>query len=192
MKSVSIIFIDSLLVLLLSGICIADDSTFRKSKWGMSIAEVKASEPLEVAKEDENFLAYKTSVIGKDVFVAYFFVDNQLTRARYVLADSHSNKNDFIIDYEDFKKILIKKYGNPVQDESIWRNDLYKDDYSDWGTAISIGHLIYFSNWKTKDTGISILLSGENYDISCIIEYSSTNFKETEKKAQEKKALEAF
>ena len=103
-----------------------------------------------------------------------------------MLAESHSNKTDFITDYEDFKKILIKKYGNPTKDESFWKNDLYKDDYSDWGTAISLGHLIYFSTWSTSNTEINNMIMGENYDISCIVEYSSTNLKEIEKKAQEK------
>jgi len=192
MKPVSIIVFIGLIVLHLYGICIADDYTFRKAKWGMSKEEVKMSEQLKVAEEDDNFLVYKTSIIGKDVFVVYFFIDKQLTRARYVLAESHSNKNDFISDYNNFKEILIKKYGNPLKDESFWKNDLFKDDYSSWGTAISVGHLVYLSNWETKDTEITNILSGENYDISCIIEYRSTNLKEIEKKSQEKKALEAF
>jgi len=33
---------------------------------------------------------------------------------------------------------------------------------------------------------------GENFAISCIVEYTSKNLKEIEKKAQEKKALDAF
>ncbi|MGX9367451.1 hypothetical protein ACTVJH_15655 [Desulfoplanes sp. PS50] len=181
-----------LFIMIFSEICSAGDFTFRKTKWGMTTEDVKASEPLQIAKEDEGILGYKTSVLGKNVFVVYFFIDNQLTRARYALVESHSNKNDFITDYEDFKKILMKKYGNPFKDESFWRNDLYKDDYSHWGTAISLGHLIYFSNWKTEDTEISNMLMGENYDISCIVEYSSTNLKEIEKKAKEKKAFEEF
>jgi len=192
MKTLLKVVITCLFVLIFSGICTADDFTFRKTKWGMSAADVKASEPLKIAKEEGNLLCYKTSVLGKDVFIFYFFIDDQLTRARYGLAESHSNKNDFITDYEDFKKILLKKYGNPIKDESLWRNDLYKDDYSNWGTAISVGHLLYFSKWKTKATEINNMLMGENYDISCIVEYSSNNLKEIEKKAQEKKALEAF
>lgn len=191
-KFISNIVVSALLVLFLSGICLADDFTFRKTKWGMSTDEVKSTEPLEVVKEDESLLGYKTSVLGKDVLLIYFFIDNQLTRARYVLVESHSNKNDFINDYDDFKKILIKKYGSPDQNEPLWRNDLYKNDRSDWGTAISLGHLIYFTKWKTNHTEINNVLSGENYDISCIVEYSSTNLKELERKAQEKKALEEF
>ena len=156
------------------------------------LPQVKSSEPLDVAKEDENLLGYETTVIGKDVFVVYFFIDNQLVSARYLLAESHTNRNDFITDYNDFKEILTKKYGKPKQDESLWKNDLYKDDYSDWGFAISLGHLTYLSSWETQDTEIINILMGDNFDISCIVEYSSKNLKEIEKKAQEKKALEGF
>ena len=179
-------------VLLLVGNSFADDYTFRKSKWGMSIEQVRSSEPLEVAQEDQNMLGYKTTVLDKKVWVIYFFVDDKLVRARYFLAESHTNKNDFISDYNDFKEILIKKYGKPKQDEILWKNNLYKDDYSSWGTAISIGHLIYFSSWETQNTDINNMLVGENYDISCIVEYTSKDLKEIEKEAQEKKALDEF
>ena len=192
MKTLLRVVLIGFLVVFFAELSFADEFNFRKTKWGMPIAQVKSSEPLDVAKENENLLGYKTNVIGKDVFVAYFFVDNQLVRARYVLAESHTNKNDFITDYNDFKEILTKKYGKPKQNETFWRNDLYKDDYSDWGTAISLGHLIYLSSWETQDTEINNMLMGENYDISCIVEYSSKNLKEIEKKAQEKKAMDAF
>jgi len=180
------------LVVLLAESSFAGDYNLRKTKWGMSVAQVKSSEPLEVVKEDKDFLGSKTIVIGKDVLLGYFFVDNQLVRARYVLAESHTNENDFITDYNDFKKILTKKNGKPKQDETFWKNDLYKDDYSHWGTAISLGHLVYLSSWETQDTEINLILAGENFDISCIVEYRSKKLKEIEKKAQEKKALEAF
>lgn len=192
MKTVLKIFITGFLVFFLAEPSIAEEFSFRKTKWGMSIEEVKSSEPLKIAQEDENLLGYKTSVIGKDVFVVYFFIENQLLRARYVLAESHINKNDYITDYNDFKEILTKKYGKPKRDETLWKNDLYKDDYSSWGSAIGMGHLIYFSTWETPNTEIGNMLTGDNFDISCIVEYSSKNLKEIEKKAQEKKALDAF
>lgn len=192
MKTLLKVFLVAFFVVAFASLSFAGDYDFRKTKWGMSISQVKSSEPLTVAKEDENLLGYKTTVIGKDVLVIYIFVDNQLVRTKYVLAESHTNKNDFITDYNDFKNILIKKYGKPKQDKTVWRKELYKDDYSRWGTAISLGHLIYFTSWETEDTEISTILMGENYSISCIVEYSSKNLKEIEKKAQEKKALDAF
>ncbi len=192
MKKLLSIILLALFVVLFSESGFAGDYNFRKTKWGMSIAQVKSSEPLEASEESENILGYKTQVLGKNVLVAYFFIDNQLVRTRYILVDSHTNKNDFITDYNDFKEILTKKYGKPKEDESYWKNDLYKDNHSHWGTAISMGHLVYISNWETKDTEINNILTGENFNISCIVEYSSKNLEELEKKAQEKKNLEVF
>ncbi len=158
----------------------------------MSSENVKASEPLKAVKDEKNLIGYKTKVIDKDVFIAYFFIDNQLVRTRYVLAESHSNKNDYIQDYKDFKAILEKKYGKPKLDETIWKNDLYKDDYSGWGTAIGMGHLVYYSSWETKETNITNILTGDNFNITSMVEYSSNKLKELEKKAAEKKALDSF
>ena len=171
---------------------LADDFDFRKTKWGMSVAQVKASEPLAVSKEQDNILMYKTQVIGKDVLLVYIFVDNQLVRAKYILAESHTNRNDYITDYNDFKEIVTKKYGKPSADKTVWKSDLYKDDYKDWGLAVSLGHLIYLSSWKTQNTEIYVLLHGENYDITCGVEYSSKDLEELENKAKEKEALDAF
>lgn len=170
----------------------ADDFTFRKTKWGMSKSDVKNSEPLKLFQEEDDLLVYKTKVLNKNVFVGYVFIDNQLVRTKYVLAESHSNQNDYIDDYLSFKAILEKKYGKPVDDQTIWRNDLYKSEYSDWGMAISIGHLVFHSTWITSSTEIMNILSGDNYEISCEVEYRSTKLKEIEKKAEEKKTLDEF
>jgi len=180
------------ILFLTTNLTLADEFTFRKTKWGMSAAEVKASEPLEVNEKAANMLAYKTKVIGKDVFLGYIFIDDQLVRARYVLSESHSNKSDFIKDYNDFKKILEKKYGPPKLDKTRWKNDLYKDDPSHWGMAISMGHLVYFSIWETSSTKISSILSGDNFKINCGVDFRSKKLEALEKKAEEKKALDAF
>jgi hypothetical protein len=192
MKTILRIVLVGFLVVFFAELSFADEYNFRKTKWGMSIEQVKLSESIDIAEEAENILDYKNSVIGKDVFVSYIFIDNQLVRARYALADSHSNKNDFIIDYNDFKEILIKKDGPPEKDDSFWKNDLFEYDHSKWGTAISSGHLMYISEWETEDTTILNALMGENYKISCVVEYRSKNLENLEKKAKEKKAMEAF
>jgi hypothetical protein len=170
----------------------AEDYTFRKTKWGMSVAQVKASEPFTVAEEDTNKLIYQTKVINKDVALIYRFIDSQLVNSGYVLAEEHSNKNDFIEDYKDFKKILIKKYGEPKEDDKIWRDDLFKDDPSNWGNAISIGSLVYRSQWEIQDTLIALSLSGENYQIKVGVVYISKKLKSLVEKAKGKKALNEF
>lgn len=175
-----------------SNSCWCDDFNFRKSKWGMSMQQVKESEPLEIAHSEENILGYKVKVLDKDVHLGYIFVENKLVRAKYVLAEEHSNKNDFINDYKLFQSILIIKYGKPLKDDIYWRNNLYKKDPSNWGTAISVGHLSYFSKWDTGDTEIICFLHGDNFNIKCGVEYISRKLEQLEKSYKEKKGLENF
>ncbi|MHB8068713.1 MAG: hypothetical protein ACYDIC_12535 [Desulfobaccales bacterium] len=165
---------------------------FRKTKWGMSIQQVKESEPLEIAHSSENILGYKVKVLDKDMYLVYIFVDNKLVRSRYLLAEEHSNKNDFIDDFKSFQNILIKKYGKPAKDDIYWRNNLYKKDPSNWGMAIGLGHLSYFSSWNTEDTEVICFLHGDNFNIKCGVEYISNKLRQLENKYKEKKGLENF
>lgn len=171
----------------------ADENfTFRKTRWGMSPEEVKASEPLELAQSSDGMIGYKTRVLEKNVFLVYIFAEKRLVRAKYILAENHSNKTDFIQDYKDFQKILTEKYGKPDEDRVIWKNDLYKNDPDHFGTAIGIGHLGYYSIWQTPDSKIICILHGDNYDVKCEIEYSSKELSQIEKRIEKKKQLENF
>lgn len=181
-----------LLVLVTSSESIAEDFTFRNTKWGMSIDEVKQSEKLKVAQEDNELLGYKTRVIDKDVLLAYIFVNTKLVRAKYVLAERHTNSNDYLIDYNDFNSILTKKYGEPEEDKTIWRNDLYQDDPSEYGTAVSVGHLLKYAKWQTLSTSITSILTGENFNVTVGVEFQSKKYGELENKSKEQKALEQF
>ena len=165
---------------------------FRKTKWGMSKKEVMASENLKPSHQEGDVLGYKTKILNKNVLLAYVFLNDKLIRTKYILAERHSNKIDFIQDYKDFVTALKKKYGEPVDEDSYWRNDLYKDNYSSWGTAISMGHLTYQSTWETDSTKIYCTLFGENFEISCAIQYGTKDkdLMNLEKKVKDKKAMD--
>ena len=115
----------------------------------MSRSEVSSSENSNPIYQENDILSYDSSIDGKDVAVIYYFSNNKLYRARYILQENHSNKNDFISDFQDFKLLLGKKYGKAEIDGSSWKNELYKNNPEDWGLAISIGHLVYYALWKT-------------------------------------------
>jgi len=70
----------------------------------------------------------------------------------------------------------------------LWKNDLYKDDKSHWGMAISVGHLVYAVQWETPTTEIGIMLMGNNYKINLGIFYESKELKEWAKRIKEKEA----
>jgi len=104
----------------------------------------------------------------------------------------HYHKNDYISDYNSIKKIITKKYKEPSEDKSYWKNDLFKDDYQHWGLALATGDLSYYSNWKHADSVIWLSLTGDNYKVSLSAEYSSIKLAGLEKSASESKVREQF
>jgi len=167
------------------------ETDFRKASWGMSREQIKALENnLKITMEKEEYLGYQTQIAGLDCNLIYFFTNNKLVRGRYFFTEPHSNRNDYILDYTTLKKLLEKKYGEASEDEQIWKNDLYKDDYDQWGFAVCVGHLVYYAKWETDITIIYLSLNGENYEISLMIEYQSKQLKSLEEQEWKKDTLD--
>ncbi len=163
---------------------------FREATWGMTKAEVRATEKGKPTEENPGSLIYKRQVITLDCIAAYFFTEGKLSNGGYFFTGSHTNTNAYIDDYNHLKNLLTKKYGKPKSDRHIWKNKLFKDDPEDWGTAVSVGHLIYMTNWETKNTEISVSLLGDNYKLDLGIYYESRALSETVKEQTEQKALD--
>lgn len=171
----------------------AQTNGFRGMDWGNSKEFIIQNEKLELKVKKENSIAYGGEISGSKFIIAYLFTsNNKLSRGKYISMENHSNKNKFISDFENLKEILTKKYGKPLEDNEIWFNDLYKNSYEDWGMAISVGHLSYSSRWETSDSGIVILLDGNNFKTRLAVEYTSNEFYPLESKEIEKKELSNF
>jgi hypothetical protein len=182
-------------ILLISQNALADDYDFRKTRWGMSQkeimkSEIKKPECINCTGDGSEHLGYRVSVLNKNVMLSYISVQDKLIATSYGLDEKHTNKNDYIEDYKDFKKALIEKYGKPKLDKITWKDNLYKDKISDWGFAVSLGHLEYLSYWETESTNISCSLDGDNYKIECMIIYSSKKLEYLREKKEKKKALD--
>jgi hypothetical protein len=163
---------------------------FRKTKWGMNMEEVARVEDLPLSSRDPQCLSYETTIIAYPAIVFYIFVQDKLVRAKYHFTFDHSNINDYFYDFKRVKEMLEKKYGMSTIDDEIWKNELYKDDYQEWGTAVSCGHLMYLTQWETDTTTISETLLGENFEVYFQIEYVSKTLGELENKMMEQQALE--
>lgn len=161
--------------------------SFRQTSWGMTRAAVKRGESFELAREDADFLIYSGTVFNEPCHIYYIFVDDKLVRAKYVFVQEHSNQNDFLSDFSKLKEQLASKYGAAIEDNHYWSNDLYKSDYQGWGMAVAVGHLSFFTHWDTPVTEIWLALSGENYNISLSVEYTSRALEALEKEKQKKK-----
>ena len=151
-----------------------ENYTFRFTSWGMTSEEVIASEPkLDPIEKSENFIKFKTQVLGKNVELAYLFVQNKLIGSTYKLEDNYINSRHFISTYQKFKTALAQKYGPAKKEEIIWLNDAYRNVGNKKGLALSLGHLEYFASWETPDTTIASSLKEENFYVNCSVAYSS-------------------
>lgn len=172
-------FIAIALLCLFAGAAWAQDSDgydFRKTKWGMTPAQVKASEstsPIDEgrASQFDLIIVYSGSVANLNTRYSYHFINNRLVSAFYHFEESYINSNQYIEDYYKIKEILTRKYGSPTKDSTVWINDLYKDDPQNYGMAISIGHLVLQSDWQTPETDVRLTLRGENFQASVGVIY---------------------
>lgn len=165
----------------------AGKTNFRKTTWGMSKSQVKATESEKPKFENDWRLGYLGVVLGMDTRIIYDFANNKLAEGQYLFSEKHTNKNDNIKDYERLKKALIKKYGKPVEDNIHWANELYKSDLEQWGFAVSLGHLVYLTKWEPKETEIGMMLMSDNYKIKIVIRYFSKDLRGLMKELKEKK-----
>ena len=162
---------------------------FRKTNWGWAKNQVLNAEEQSPEHKEDNVLIFNGTISRLECKVIYVFSFNKLVRTKYHIVENHSFLTQYIIDFETLRDLLIKKYGKCKNDNQFWNDDLYKDEYSEWGTAISIGHLTYLAEWSNKETDIHLILTGDNYEINFSIEYSSRDLSGLEEKEVEGSTL---
>jgi hypothetical protein len=163
---------------------------FRKMSWGMGMEEISALEPLASREAGADTLFLEGQIIGLSCLIVYSFAMGRLVSGRYVFTVEHSNLNHFISDYERLKDSLAKKYGRAVDDGPYWSNDLFQDSRQEWGTALSVGHVVYFCEWSTPKTKLLLMLRGDNHEINFSLNYSSTKYAHLEEEQAEAQAFE--
>jgi hypothetical protein len=169
-----------------------DQADFRAVRWGMSRAEVKGRESAQLVSDAPDGIMYEVSVAGHDAALAYFFVEDSLTSSIYQFTEEHTNKNDFIEDYNELKQMLTRKYGVPAEDTTVWKDRLYQDDPSQWGMAVATGGLALRSKWQTARTEVALGLVGDNFKVKLGLIYLSKDLYAKEKAYDSTRELEGL
>lgn len=162
---------------------------FRKVSWGASPSEVRAAEASEPHLAQDNYLDFEVRLGRFACLAVYVFVGGRLVRGKYLLLEEYQNLTSHLNDFDELKNSVIKKYGDPKNDRTFWSNDLYKDDYLEWGMAVSCGHLSKFADWETAQSKVNVALYGENFNVTVSVEYSGKAFEALESSVKEAELL---
>lgn len=146
---------------------------FRKVRWGMGKKDVIAAESSKPVKSNTDSLVFDLQFLGYDCSVIYAFAKDALVKACFIVRQPHVDPALFFKDYNDLKKHLTPIYGKEESDKFDWKNEIYRNDKSKWGFAVSIGFLTCTTEWHSERTRILLSISGGNHQILTVITYSA-------------------
>jgi hypothetical protein len=110
----------------------------------------------------------------------YILAKDKLVRTKYVFQQQHDEKNDYLADFALVDAFLTGTMERPVEQRVSWRNDTYKTDPRNYGVAVSLGQLLYSTEWKMKRTVVTHALTGDHGTITHEIEYASVDLESWE------------
>jgi hypothetical protein len=159
---------------------VAQTSDFRNTSWGMDRSQVVATEatpPSQVREGGgEIVLRYESArIAGLDCRVVYIFAKDKLVRAKYVFQQEHDGKNDFLADFAIVDAFLTGTLDRATEQRVSWRNDTYNMEPQHYGLAVSLGQLLYSTQWNGKRTVVTHALTGQNGVITHEVEYVSVD-----------------
>lgn len=168
----------------------AANSAFRRAHWGISKAAARATEAQEPARSSDTLLVYEVVLAELSLDAVYIFVDDVLTRAKYIVTETYSNEYNYVVAFESLKTLLTKKYGEPQADDEYWTDDMWKDEPFKLGMAAITGDYSRYVTWLVSGTRVLLFLTGENYEASVGVEYASLELEGLEKGRLESAALD--
>ena len=134
---------------------------FKTFLWGDSVSAVTDYEgtPNGADANDPHEYIYYTnrSVSGKRASLAYYFRNDELIKAAYILPGSEGGTAALAGDYKDIIDTIAARYGSPVSSGSSWDTDEHRAAFE--GTkemqALEQGFLTYETFWYTSRSIIS-------------------------------------
>ncbi len=179
MKRIILILV---LLLTLSFSVFAEEYDLRNINWGMTPEQVKTAETAaDLFKELPGSLYYFDNVAGHEETIIhyYFSEDNELIMADFSFTTKYAEDENskYIRDYKEFKDLLIKKYGEPILDKAIWKDERNKNFMKESGIFLRLGKFKYRTEWQTKKTAITMQMSStDSYEIYHLLSYSSVKY----------------
>jgi hypothetical protein len=157
---------------------------YKTAKWGMSKEQVRAEFKDMPIKDDGGNLNFITAIDGNNVIVLFYFVNDMLYRVILGFQLDTSNNNNYIIKFNTLESLLIEKYGAPSKKVRRGSSNRYVTD----ADAISRGEGGYFNEWNTKESLITLMLSGDKSVLTLGIYYTCPKLEKEHGKQNKAKA----
>lgn len=134
------------------------NSMFKNSILGSKMSDVeKDNLDLYQMEKNDKQLWYIETINKTDLYLIYSFENGELTGVDYHIAEM-LNKNNCFETFDIFKELLDKQYGSKGELGQTWKNEQYKNDTSNWNTAIAQGQLYYSSSWEVRGCQVDLVL----------------------------------
>jgi hypothetical protein len=154
-----------------------DEGDFRKTRWGMSEAEVLALEKgKEPVSRSDKQIVYEIYEAGYETSLFYFFDNDNLWGGLYVFKVQHTDANDYFPEFDNIRKFIVERYGNPDIVADFWINEEALSRYPMMTDAIVIGQAIRVGKWIGEDSLIVLLLGKDKEIIRLCLGYSSYEY----------------
>lgn len=157
-----------------------NEITFRGVPWGCSPGEIKKIIKQVPAFDQNDFVVYNETLDGLHCQCIFIILKGQFVRGRYLFKEDHYNENLYISDFDRIGSLLAGKYGYPSDHDEVWLGDRPRPAHKRRGMDVALGRLRICTKWKMSKASIVHWLSGDNYNVHHIIEYTHEDMSEIE------------
>ncbi len=163
MKIIALLTAAVLFVLLTAPAGQTEEFDFRRTLWGMTPEEVRASETKAILRgETEASLLFQDEVAGAEARIIYLFDEGGLVRG--VCALSGTNQDEIIGDYYSLRHFLTGIHGEPAKEEMNLRKkvvaaELDPADHAALLSLVQAGGAEPVAIWQTDSSDIYLLLT---------------------------------
>ena len=140
---------------------------FRKTRWGMSPAQVKLTENSVPTGEGplppyDLAFTYNGKLGGLDAEIGYMFTDDELVLGGYAVTAQYDDPAQYVRNYETVKAMLTEEYGAPAIEDAYWKDEASQTEPEGYGKAVTEGTLLLQAAWREPGTEIFLTLEGKS------------------------------
>jgi hypothetical protein len=199
MKLITLALIAAIILTALAPESRAENKThdFRKTRWGMSPAQVKLTENGTPVSETELppydlAISYRGKYEGLDSEIGYLFTNDKLVLGGYAVTNKYQDPEQYVKDYDRIKGVLTGEFGKPASDEKVWSAGGLEEKPGAYGKAVTEGRLVLQSAWHTPETEIFLTLEGGNVNTILSVLYYSVKLNPRVEERKLKQEIENF